>query len=101
QNRNLCGSISSNQLSSLCYYNIAGGSNATNSSPTNYTKILQSCKQTGNYSNFCMQSVLIAKAVVTKNTTICKNFPAPTSSQCFISIADKYKNSYYCSLITN
>lgn len=103
QNRTACKSVSSKLLSNLCYYNVGGKTNSSleYNTSTNFTTALNSCKSAGTYASFCTQSILIAKAIVTENSTICSTMQSDIGDQCYTSIADHYQNSTYCGYITN
>lgn len=82
----------------LCAYALR---NYTNSSPTTYGQLLSSCAQFGQYRSICTQSVLLAQAINTKNISICAAFQAQLATECYSSIAAKYRNASFCGYISN
>lgn len=94
-------SYASQEGESLC--NMVANQTAGNLSAasTNFTAMLNSCKQLTQYQSFCTTYVLLDKAVATRNVSICSGFPTFTSWQCYDSLAKTYSNATYCSYITN
>ncbi|MDE1854745.1 MAG: hypothetical protein KGH57_00270 [Candidatus Micrarchaeota archaeon] len=95
----LCANVSAGEASTLCVAqsSSAYGRNAT----VNYTALLNACSDAGSFAQQCQESVLLSRAVKTRNVTMCSSLPSSMAVSCFSLMASTYKNATYCGYIAN
>ncbi len=106
-NQSACTGISNSTMQQSCAIIAAPPSNSTSSGTENYTVMLNYCRNTTitgtnlSAQNNCAELVMISKAVVTRNSTICSSLNASGAEQCYVSLASQYSNTTYCTYLSN
>lgn len=96
----LCSKVSAGESRNLCFLQTIRYPSLANAT-ANYTAQLAACNNAGSYAQQCIQSLELAQAIKTRNTTICGRLPGTQAGTCFSLLADTYSNSTYCNYITN
>ncbi len=105
-NGRYCSYIYNASAAGICNSTFASAASVANTSAANYTQMLNGCSQksvymNSNYSTLCTESVLLYKAIETRNASVCKELGINLSSTCYTNLAQTYNDSQYCSYITN
>ncbi len=96
-NTSLCDSVTYGEGRTLCVDQATKITNTTAS----YSTEIAGCSALGSYSEQCIEGVELSEAVQTKNVSICAQFQEPINDNCYAEIASTYKNSTFCSYISN
>ncbi len=100
-NSSICNSISSSQLRQLCATECSR-TNATHAA-LNASQVLAACNETSAYmsKSQCITYLTITESIATHNLTWCKSLGPKYYDTCYSDFASAFKNSTYCSYITN